>query len=824
MRTYKALPDIVEGFEIYKNSFSFVQPEETANLIENPSGEFSTIGYAALNGNVSQSAAYQYRGVYSLKLTAADPASAVSKIYYAIALEADKEYTFSVDVFSPRRGYQCRIYFTDTSGNLISGAVSFKTKGFWERPSVTYVESTNATRWLVVEVTGERRQLAPTGVFRMLLALMHNATQTAYYVEDFYTDGWQLEQKSYATMYCDGDQQGFVPGQQAFGWNGAPHASTSWRSKQTLAGGREVGLYELGLAISKVVVLGVTPLENFATPSVLGGAVYNNTIPSVREFALSTMLTGETIRSLNKLRLRLANLIRHDSTVYRQPILLRYRPANENGEIIGEPFNIPCTYRAGLEGDWGNENQENMVLSFQQYTPLISGEGDSGLALTSLYNILSANYIFSVSADGVYSNMASGLGNYSQVIARSNDNFIYAAGTNVNKWDGRAWSALGSIGTVKDIAFGPDGTIYVCGNLATTYFVRKWDGSSWVDLGAAPNNIVNAIIVDNAGNLYAGGQFTTIGGGTVHFAAKWNGTTWADVGGASMGTVSALVLGPDGLVYTAANYGGAQGVFKYTGTGSTWVSVGTTSGVLFSVAFAQDGAMYVGGHFTSIGGIAATNVAKWNGVIFSAMGTGANSAVTRIRVGPDGKVYICGYGITAVGGINLPDNAAVWSNGAWMPLGFDIVSGSTVRILDIYPTQEAIYVCYGLSVGAVDLYYEAVNTITVDNPTRLKMVIDGPGSLWRIKNHTTGKTIFFNNLTILDGERIILDLSEQGKPRFTSNNPTRLDLMKYINVASGLDFTMSPGANEVSIFMTGTDPGSKCLVSWKNSVWGLHGN
>ncbi len=45
--------------------------------------------------------------------------------------------------------------------------------------------------------------------------------------------------------------------------------------------------------------------------------------------------------------------------------------------------------------------------------------------------------------------------------------------------------------------------------------------AQWNNLGAGMNNRVNALAFDSAGNLYAGGSFTTAGGNTANRIAKW---------------------------------------------------------------------------------------------------------------------------------------------------------------------------------------------------------------------------------------------------------------------------------------------------------------
>ncbi|MGH7869616.1 MAG: hypothetical protein ACREP9_18810, partial [Candidatus Dormibacteraceae bacterium] len=61
--------------------------------------------------------------------------------------------------------------------------------------------------------------------------------------------------------------------------------------------------------------------------------------------------------------------------------------------------------------------------------------------------------------------------------------------------------------------------------------------------------------------------------------------------------------------------------------------------------------LYVGGIFTTAGGIAATNIAKWDGSSWSALGSGANNAVDALAVS-DSDLYAGGYFGTAGGKVS----------------------------------------------------------------------------------------------------------------------------------------------------------------------------
>jgi trimeric autotransporter adhesin len=51
--------------------------------------------------------------------------------------------------------------------------------------------------------------------------------------------------------------------------------------------------------------------------------------------------------------------------------------------------------------------------------------------------------------------------------------------------------------------------------------IAKWDGASWSSLGSGLNNWVYALLPDEKGNLYVGGNFTTAGEKISTFIARW---------------------------------------------------------------------------------------------------------------------------------------------------------------------------------------------------------------------------------------------------------------------------------------------------------------
>ena len=147
-----------------------------------------------------------------------------------------------------------------------------------------------------------------------------------------------------------------------------------------------------------------------------------------------------------------------------------------------------------------------------------------------------------------------------------------------------------------------------------------------------------AVFDDGTGpDLYLGGLFKQVAGVPAKHIARWDGQTWSALGsnvrgGGTDAWVQDLVVYDDGTgpaLYAAGFFGLVDGIpasriAKWDG--STWTPLpgsftsddGNAAGIWDLQVW--DSRLWVGGHFNSVNGVAARNVAGWNGTSWEALG------------------------------------------------------------------------------------------------------------------------------------------------------------------------------------------------------------
>ena len=293
--------------------------------------------------------------------------------------------------------------------------------------------------------------------------------------------------------------------------------------------------------------------------------------------------------------------------------------------------------------------------------------------------------------------------------------FGQAGGSLVNsvaRWDGATWSGLasglsGAVQTlaVFDDAGGPGSLVYAGGPFTSTAdgapvsHVARWDGSAWSGLGSGTDAEVLALTVFDDGrgqgaSLCAGGAFTTANGLCMCSIGAWTGGEWRSLGTGLTGEVRAVAGFDDGdgpKLYVGGDFLGVGGAPPLNHIarwdGSSWSSVGGgTDGPVDALAVYDDGqgagpALFVGGEFLTAGGTAAKRIAKWDGSSWSKLGSGLSDAhplndepagARCLLVFDDGggggpRLYVGGAFVSA--GTAFANNIAAWNGTSWSNLG-----------------------------------------------------------------------------------------------------------------------------------------------------------
>lgn len=239
--------------------------------------------------------------------------------------------------------------------------------------------------------------------------------------------------------------------------------------------------------------------------------------------------------------------------------------------------------------------------------------------------------------------------------------------------------------------------------------LAKWNGTAWSALGSnfvanSADSVRSLLTWDGVeGNrLYVAGGFPVAGGVTCNGIAAYDGASWHALGAGVTGTFSPVVFklavfddGSGAALYAAGRYDAIDGVTGPNLTrwnGVSWSAVGSGlirfSAVadLSSMMVYDDGngvALYVGGYDMGVAGAGRASVARWNGQNWARVGQDIGGRVTSMASFDDGNGPALYIGGTATPGINY---FARLEGGQWAA-----VDGGVSGSLSSFPSVFALH-------------------------------------------------------------------------------------------------------------------------------------
>jgi hypothetical protein len=211
----------------------------------------------------------------------------------------------------------------------------------------------------------------------------------------------------------------------------------------------------------------------------------------------------------------------------------------------------------------------------------------------------------------------------------------------------------------------------------------------WQALDKGLDKAVRVLYNDSVNNiLYIGGYFTKANNLNVNGLVAWDGSNWILLGSGIGGSAAPVAPVTSICKYKNELYAckySIPSLYKWNGT--NWQSIYSNGPVL--QLYVHDSILYAAGWFDSIGGVAASKIAKYNGNYWSAIDTTKwlSGAINCVIVF-NNELYIGGNMISKDGTMS---RLARWDGTKWLPLG-EGVKGSIEEVYCFEVFNNELYV------------------------------------------------------------------------------------------------------------------------------------
>lgn len=804
--------------------WQLIKAEATTNLVTNPSFETNTTGWIGGGTNViARDTTTAKFGVVSLKCTYVDATDLGAYATTAATFPtASATYIVSGWIYVP--------------SSWDGGDVALHSSGLTSAVDTVNHQYTDGTSSKNAWVYLESSIAVDTDVIGFLVFRTDSAPSAS---EFYYIDGVQIEEKSYVTTYCDGDQDGCE-------WSAGAHTSVSSRDAKAYQGGRiRVLDDDFSVHINGTVGIGAPQLDtNISELGLSSGGEFQSSRYRTRNWQLLCQIDGSSLANLHALKRAFIKEIepRRLGSVTRRGTPVRFRYTGGVDDVW-----IDAYYTGGAEFSGRNGFTEIMPLRLSSPEPFFRTIGDVAKVLDS-GDSASFSIIAKREKNGTWNNVGNETlvsGSVTNSITNSQDGLVWLAGD----FDRSAGSYLATFNPTSEVFTEPFGTspnnplyalhaaangiVYAGGDFTaidgvTANRIAQYSTSgTWTAMGTGADGRVNVIKQGPDGLIYVGGAFTNVNTSTVaRGIATWSGSAWAAVGPPSAGgTVYDLGWDKTGNLYVVGNFTNWNGVAeadyiaKWDGSSWTAVTGSVFNGAINTIKFDESGNFYVGGAFTTYGGDTFNYTAYYNGTAFVTMSTGVNAEVRALEFDSQNRLWV-GGDFTSAGSSTLSSGLAIWDNSSWQHTDIDF--GGTKDIHAIYSFKETLYI--GGDLDNASATYAGSATATNNGSTLAYPVVyitrsgGSAATMDSIKNATTGAELLFN-YQFLDGETVTIDFRPGRRRMHSSVYGEGWKLLPSSDVAN---FALAIGDNVItSFFRTSGSPTMTIWAVWQQTQLGV---